>query len=144
MSLNPNLAGRLKTKHASHKFLDRRRFANNHTQSVQTEFPYKRLSYLYNEIGTQHLIRTRKWIWQICSCIRKMRCCGGTFIKEAKLVDSQKLFQFFFVEAMKTLAKLKLLRKERALAMGKDSKYSVNSILVEMKNKLKDIFSILL
>ena len=93
---------------------------------------------------SQGLIRTRKWIWQSCSCIRKMRCCGGTFIKEAKLVDSQKLFQFFFVEAMKTLAKLKLLRKERALAMGKDSKYSVNSILVEMKNKLKDIFSILL
>ena len=73
-----------------------------------------------------------------------MRCCGGTFIKEAKLVDSQKLFHFLFVEAMKTLAKLKLLEKERALAMGKDSKYSVNSILVEMQNKLKDIFSVLL
>ena len=31
--------------------------------------------------------------------------------QKEKLVDSQKLFHFLFVETMKTLAKLKLMRK---------------------------------
>ena len=56
--------------------------------------------------------------------------------EKEKLVDSQKLFHFCFVEAVKTLAKLKLQGKEWTLVTGKDSKYLVNSILQEIQNTL--------
>ena len=59
---------------------------------------------------------------------------SGIYQKE-KLADFQKLFHVFFVKAMKTLAKLKLLWKEWNLVMGKDSKHLVNSILLELQNK---------
>ena len=58
---------------------------------------------------------------------------SGIYQKE-KLADFQKLFHVFFVKAMKTLAKLKLLWKEWNLVMGKDSKHLVNSILLELQN----------
>ena len=69
-----------------HEFFERRRTANNLTQGVRTEFSYKRLSCLYDEMepNTCWILQvstgTKKWIWQICSCSRKMRCCGWTFI----------------------------------------------------------------
>ena len=49
--------------------------------------PYKRLSCLYDEIESntrrifQGSIRTRKRIWQIFSCSRKIRYCGWKSIK---------------------------------------------------------------
>ena len=49
---------------------------------------------------------------------------------------SKKLSFFFLVEAMKTLAKFNLFRKEWTLAIGKDSKYPVKSILQDMQNTL--------
>ena len=82
-----NLATRPTNKHVRHKFLDRRRIANNLTQRVRTQFPYKRLSWLYDEIEvnsrriSQGSIKTRKWIWQIYSCSRKVQFCGWTFVK---------------------------------------------------------------
>ena len=55
-----------------------------------------------------------------------------------------KIISFSLRGGNENSCKVEVIGKERALAMGKDSKYSVNSILVEMQNKLKDIFSILL
>ena len=43
-----------------------------------------------------------------------------------------KTISFFLRGTMKSLAKLKLLGKQGALAMGKDSKYLVDSILLGM------------
>ena len=54
--------------------------------------------------------------------------------QKEKLVDLQKLFHFFFVEAKKALAKLKLLGNERSVATGKDSKCLVSLTLLEMQN----------
>ena len=57
-----------KNKHVRHEFFDRRKIANNLTQRVRTEFPYKRLSCLYDEMepstrrNPDSLIRTRKRI----------------------------------------------------------------------------------
>ena len=50
MSQTLNLARRLKNKHVRNEFLDRRRIANNITQRVQTEFPHKKSSCVYDEM----------------------------------------------------------------------------------------------
>ena len=47
--------------------------------------------------------------------------------QKEKLINSQKLFNFFFVEAIKTLAKLKLLGKEATLALGIRSPYTLST-----------------
>ena len=50
MSKTSNLARRQKNKHIRYEFLDTRRTAYNLIQKAGTEFPNKRLSYLYDLI----------------------------------------------------------------------------------------------
>ena len=57
--------------------------------------------------------------------------------QKEKLVNSQKLFCFFFVEAIKTFAFEVTGKRVKTLAIRKDSKYLVNCILLDMQNTLR-------
>ena len=146
MSWTSNLAGRLKNKHFRHEFVDRRKIAINLTQRVRIKFPHKRLSYWYDEIS-QGSIRTRKWIWQICCCSEKMRCCGWTFIKRKNWSIRKNYFIFSSLK-QKTFLQSWSYWKKRNFGSGyKDSIYLVNSIFTgdaKFTDKLKDIIPTLL
>ena len=78
--------------------------------------PYKRLSCLYDEIESNTLFKARlepgNEFDKFSVAVEKFDIVVGNLSNKKKMVDLQKLLHFFFVEAMKTLAKLKLLGKE--------------------------------
>ena len=79
---------------------DTKRIANNLIQRVQTEFPHKSLTCLFDEMEpnsrriSNGSVRSRKWIWQIYSFSQKMPYCNWTFIKRKKLSIRKSCFIF--------------------------------------------------
>lgn len=66
MSLTWSLGKGVKEEHLRHEFLNRRKIVSNLSQRVQTEFLYKRLSCIYNEME-----RNTRRIYQGSIRIRK-------------------------------------------------------------------------
>ena len=131
----------LKNKHVRYEFLDRKRIINNLTQRVWIEFPLKGYhAYIMNwNLPFGEFLKARfeseNEFHKSAVAVKKSILWLDIYQKE-KLINSQKLFCFFFVEAIKTFAFEVTGKRVKTLAIGKDSRYLVNCILLDMQNTL--------
>ena len=99
----------LKNKHVRYEFLDRKRIINNLTQRVWIEFPLKGYhAYIMNwNLPFGEFLKARfeseNEFHKSAVAVKKSILWLDIYQKE-KLINSQKLFCFFFVEAIKTFA----------------------------------------